>query len=156
MMLVKPERRHLMEIMSWISSEQETVDWAGPDFRYPFDAGSFAEDLKLESLRSFSLVDRGEFLAFGQYYLRIGRCHLARLIVKPDARGRGIANRLLSLLCDEGTRVLEVEECSLFVKADNENAIKAYSGFGFVLAKYPEEMFLENSQYMIRSQGQLA
>lgn len=152
MQLIQPLENHLLEMMSWFSSEQELLDWSGPNFRYPFDLSSFVEDLKLNELSSFALVaDKTEFLAFGQYYQRLGKCHLGRLIVKPKFRGKGIAKELMSKICELGTKELEVKECSLFVLAHNDNAIKSYKKFGFSFGNYPEELPLENCLYMVKS-----
>lgn len=71
--------------MSWFSTEEELSIWSGPGFRYPFDLSSFKEDLKLDSLKSFSFVSHErKLLAFGQYYPRLGKCHLGRLVVNPN------------------------------------------------------------------------
>ncbi|WP_281560411.1 GNAT family N-acetyltransferase [Thalassomonas sp. RHCl1] len=151
MQLIKPQESHLLEMMAWFSSEDELNEWSGPNFRYPYDLSSFSEDLKLDSLNSFSLVsDNNEFCAFGQYYLRLGRCHLGRLIVNPKFRGKGIASQLMRSICDLGLLQLKVKECSLFVLSHNEKAIKAYEKFGFSFAEYPEEITLENCLYMIK------
>ncbi|WDE12095.1 GNAT family N-acetyltransferase [Thalassomonas haliotis] len=151
MKLIEPQQEHLLKMMSWFSSEQELNLWSGPNFRYPYNLSSFTEDLKLEQLNSFSLVSEDNaFCAFGQYYLRLGKCHLGRLIVNPESRGQGIASQLMQQLCDSGLGLLKVKSCSLFVLADNEKAIKAYEKFGFSFADYPEEITLENCLYMVK------
>lgn len=151
MQLIKPLNNHLLEMMSWFSSEHELIDWSGPNFRYPFNLSSFVEDLKLSTLSSYALVsNESEFLAFGQYYQRLGKCHLGRLIVNPKFRGKGIASKLMYNICELGLKELEVKECSLFVLVHNEKAIKAYEKFGFSFANYPDKMPLDNCLYMIK------
>ena len=151
MQLILPLESQLVEMMSWFSSEQELTDWSGPNFRYPYDISTFVEDLKLSELSSFALVSNAsDFLAFGQYYQRLGKCHLGRLIVNPKFRGQGIASELMRHICDVGLEELEVKECSLFVLAHNVNAIKAYEKFGFSFVEYPDEMPLENCLYMVK------
>jgi len=151
MQLIQPLNSHLLEMMSWFSNEKSLTDWSGPNFRYPFDLNSFAEDLKLNTLNSFSLIsNQNEFVAFGQYYQRLGRCHLGRLIVNPKFRGKGIASELMSGLCELGLKNLQLKECSLFVLSHNEQAIKAYEKFGFSFTDYPEEIPLENCLYMVK------
>lgn len=151
MQLIKPLNNHLLEMMSWFSSEHELIDWSGPNFRYPFNLPSFVEDLKLSTLSSYALVsNESEFLAFGQYYQRLGKCHLGRLIVNPKFRGKGIASKLMYNICELGLKELEVKECSLFVLVHNEKAIKAYEKFGFSFANYPDKMPLDNCLYMIK------
>jgi ribosomal protein S18 acetylase RimI-like enzyme len=151
MRLIKPIESNLIEMMSWFSSEQELINWSGPNFRYPFDLSSFIADLSLHTLDSFALVSKGsEFLAFGQYYLRLNKCHLGRLIVNPSLRGQGIVTELLHQLSHIGLKKLEVKGCSLFVLGDNANAIKAYQKFGFSFENYPDEMPLKNCLYMVK------
>ena len=150
--LTQPSEEHLIEMMSWFSNEDELSEWSGPNFRYPFDLKSFTEDLKLNSINSFALVsNQSEFLAFGQYYRRLEKCHLGRLVVNPNYRGKGVALELMKQLCGLGRKDLKVEEYSLFVLDHNKSAIAAYEKFGFEFAKYPKELNLENCQYMIRS-----
>ena len=152
MQLIQPDEQHLLEMMSWFSTEHELKEWAGPNFRFPFTLASFAEDLKLNQLRSFVLVSEGaEFLAFGQFYQRLDKCHLGRLVVNPQFRGKGIAEQLMQRLCQLGLKELGLKHCSLFVLAHNEKAIKAYEKFGFVFAEYPDLIPLEHCLYMVKS-----
>jgi ribosomal protein S18 acetylase RimI-like enzyme len=152
MQLIPPFEDHLVEMMSWFSNEQELIDWAGPNFRYPFNLSSFAEDLKLNPLSSFALLsDESEFLAFGQFYQRLSKCHLGRLIVSPKCRGKGIASKLMTHLCELGLKELQVKDCSLFVATHNHSAIKSYKKFGFSFADYPDEIPFGDCLYMVKS-----
>lgn len=152
MQLVLPLDKHIIEMMNWFSSEQELNDWGGPNVRYPLILSSFLEDLKLTDLKSFVLVsDQAECLAFGQYYRRLNKCHLSRLITHPKFRGRGIVSELMCRLCALGAKELNVSEYSLFVLAHNTTAINAYKKFGFVFESYPHKVPLENCLYMIKS-----
>ena len=151
MRLTQPSDANFIEIMSWFSTEEELSIWSGPGFRYPFDLSSFKNDLKLDSLKSFSLVSvEGNLLAFGQYYLRLDKCHLGRLIVNPNFRGQGIASHLIQKLGVLGKTELKTDSCSLFVLGHNKSAIQAYTKLGFSMADYPEEIPLKNCFYMVR------
>ncbi len=151
MQLIQPLDVHLLEMMTWFPSEDKLVIWSGPNFRYPFNSKSFIEDLNIKKLNSFCLVsNKHDLLAFGQYYQRLGRCHLGRLVVSPKFRGRGVASVLMQHLSELGLKALNVKECSLFVFSHNQNAIKAYEKFGFKFSEYPDEMPLENCLYMVK------
>ena len=151
MKLIAPTESQLLKIMQWFTNEQELTIWSGPNFRYPFDLASFTEDLRMDSLNSFVLVnDELDVIAFGQYYLRIGRCHLGRLVVNPIHRGQGIAPQLIAKLLKLGQHNLTVNEGSLFVLNHNEAAIKSYQSFGFVFTPYPETIPLDNCSYMTK------
>ena len=148
-MLAAAAPPHLLEIMSWFPSRESCQIWGGPEFRFPFTAQSFHADCHLE-LPSRVLLDGGGMLCgFGQYYLRAGRCHLARLAIAPARRGRGLGARLIELLSDEGKAALGVEHCSLFVSIANTSAMAVYERLGFARAAYPGDP-LPGCHYMVR------
>ncbi len=151
MRLTKPSDANFIELMSWFSTEEELSIWSGPGFRYPFDLNSFKSDLKLDVIKSFSFVsNERELLAFGQYYLRLDKCHLGRLVVNPNFRGQGIASCLIQELRALGKSDLKTDSCSLFVLKHNKSAIQAYTKLGFSVADYPDEIPLENCLYMVK------
>jgi len=127
---------HIDSMMDWFLDRRSCAIWAGPDFRYPFTAETFREDMRL-SLPSYSLViDTDEFVAFGQYYARLQRCHLARLAVAPNHRGHGIGHILIRELSRVGRKSVGASECSLFVMDDNTPARRLYEHMGFVTTPY--------------------
>ena len=66
----------LPELMAWFPDAITLRTWGGPAFRHPFTPESFREDAKVDEIDSWSLVgDDGALAAFGQCYLRVGRCH---------------------------------------------------------------------------------
>ncbi len=151
MKLTVPTDQQLVELMSWFSSEEQLTVWSGPNFSYPFDLKSFKRDLKLNMLSSFSMVSsEDDLLAFGQYYLRLGKCHLGRLVVNPHFRGKGVVASLIGQLSVLGKSDLNTQSCSLFVLDHNKSAIKAYTKLGFCITDYPEKIALENCLYMVQ------
>jgi ribosomal protein S18 acetylase RimI-like enzyme len=136
-------------MMRWFPSQESCQIWGGPEFRFPFTAETFRADCHLE-LPSWVLLDaRGVLCGFGQYYLRAGRCHLARLAIAPALRGRGLGTRLIELLCDGGKAALGVEHCSLFVAIANTNAMALYERLGFARLAYPGDP-VPGTHYMVR------
>ena len=143
---------HQKQLMSWFENQQQIIDWAGPDFRYPFEKDSFAQNLMLDARPSFALIaDDSSMVAFGQYYQRLGKCHLARLVVKPSARGQGIVTKLLTRLCARGLKELALTDCSLFVMAHNNKAINAYLAAGFIIEPYPLTLPSEQCLYLVKT-----
>ena len=140
MKLVATTQSHYRELMSWFPDQRSCAFWASPEFPYPFTETTFMEHVR-PNLPSFSLIgDDQELLGFGQYYLRVGRCHLARLVIAPHHRGQGLGAFLVRGLCRRGGRNLGVQECSLFVLPDNVPALTLYRRLGFVEAAYPGEI----------------
>jgi ribosomal protein S18 acetylase RimI-like enzyme len=146
------EDHQLTELMTWFPDLAACRMWGGPQFRFPFTPATFREDAKVDSLSTWSLVqDDGAFVGFGQYYLRVGRCHLGRLAIAPHLRGRGLGRRLVDELSREGARELGVESFSLFVLPGNERASRLYRRLGFVEARYPESSTVfEHCTYMVK------
>jgi len=147
------EQRWLAELMGWFPDTDACRVWGGPGFRFPFTATTFREDARLDSLPTWALVDDdGRFVGFGQYYLRVGRCHLGRLVVAPARRGRGLGSTLVHELCRQGAAELGTQSCSLFVLPGNERALNLYRRLGFVPVPYPEAApTFDGCVYMVRS-----
>lgn len=139
MELVATTQEQFRQLMRWIPDRRSCEFWASPAFPYPFTEATFMEHVRPD-LPSFSLMgDDEELLGFGQYYLRAGRCHLARLVISPFRRGQGLGAFLVRGLCRCGGQELGVQECSLFVLPDNAPAQRLYRRLGFAEATYPGE-----------------
>lgn len=135
----------ISDLMAWFPTRDAVRSWGGPDFRYPFTRRSFLEQIRWRRMRSFTLRDpEGDMVAFGQLYRRDGRIHLARLAVRPGARGRGIGKRLIRGLIAEGRRLYGDRDCSLFVLRNNRRARRCYTSLGFVASDYPADMRFGN------------
>jgi ribosomal protein S18 acetylase RimI-like enzyme len=141
----------IQELKSWFETDHELRDWAGPNLQLPCTSASFSRDIFNPAYVSYSLFDaQNKLVAFGQCYERIGRCHLARLVVAPLKRGQGIAAELIEKLSRQGCQQLAVLEVSLFVYESNTSAIKAYEKVGFEIKDYPQDMPMNGCLYMVR------
>lgn len=157
MKLAAVQSSHVTQLMQWFPDRHSCSIWAGPEFRYPYTDVSFKEDIRLQ-LPSYSMLgDDDELLGFGQYYLRAGRCHLARLAVSPQHRGRALGAFLIRELCRLGCRDMKVSDCSLFVLESNSPAMTLYTRLGFKPAHYPGEMPpIEGCVYLVASHDLIA
>lgn len=126
------------ELMTWFSDAYSVDIWGGPRFRYPFDRASFQEDCHWQDYSSHCLRDQEVLLAFGQMGIRYGRAHLARLIVNPVMRGRGMGRKLLEGLIHEASQSSKCDEVALFVYRHNETAYQCYLSLGFEVQEYPD------------------
>jgi ribosomal protein S18 acetylase RimI-like enzyme len=153
--LVRTTREHLRQMMAWFPDAGSCAVWGGPEFRYPFSEETFVADSRCATLPTWSLVgDGGALLGFGQYYDRVGRCHLGRLVISPDWRGEGLGTRLIDGLIELGAPALRASECSLFVSRSNRAAARLYARLGFTVADYPDGSIPlpgSDSDYMVGS-----
>jgi len=156
--LVPAAESHLVELMTWFADRESTALWGGPHFRHPFTDATFREDAYWGKMPALALVGaEGALLAFGQFYLRAGRCQLARLAVSPARRRQGLGARLVRELTAEGCRRLFVAECSLFVAETNEPATRLYRKLGFVETPLPDgETAVDGIVYMTAPMSVLA
>ncbi|MDH3266990.1 MAG: GNAT family N-acetyltransferase [Gammaproteobacteria bacterium] len=133
--------RDIDELMTWFPDGGSVVIWGGPSFRYPFTRHSFVEDICWGRMASFTLRDpTDQFAAFGQLYERFERINLARLVVNPMMRGRGVGKKLVEMLMAAGRSFFECPEYSLFVFRDNTMAYECYKSMGFSVTDYPQDM----------------
>jgi ribosomal protein S18 acetylase RimI-like enzyme len=126
------------ELMSWFPNEDSVVIWGGPKFAFPFTSRSFRKNCRLREFSSYCLRSpEGEFAAFGQLASRHKRQHLARLVVCPPMRRRGIAKILITMLLEEARISTDCQECGLYVFRYNEPAYRCYLSLGFAVHEYP-------------------
>ena len=155
--LTRFDTSRIGELMAWFPDASACRIWGGPRFRFPFTEASFREDAKLDSLATWMLVSTdGRLTGFGQYYRRLGHCHLGRLAIAPQARGRGLGGVLIREIASRGRAELGTDSYSLFVMHGNERAMKLYRRLGFEERPYPEPASqLAGSVFMVAS-GPLA
>jgi ribosomal protein S18 acetylase RimI-like enzyme len=148
------ELEHVQQIKGWFTDRRQLVYWGGPSMQYPITMGIFVQQVRWQELTSYSLLSmEGELLAFGQFYVRLGRYHLGRLAVSPFHRNKGLAKILIEGLIEKAQNEQLASGVSLFVMDDNVPAVACYTALGFKTARYPEELpgGLENCSYMIRN-----
>ena len=138
-------------LKSWFADKESSYYWCGPGLRYPFTHSTFLEDIHWEKMATYSLLSEGgQFIGFGQYYEKAGRCHLARLVVSPHLRTKGVGRQFILQLMSIGMADLNVTECSLFVVDHNQKALGCYRSLGFKKEQYPPDRdLIEDIEFMV-------
>ena len=86
-----------------------------------------------------ALVDGDGLAAFGQAVPRGSeRAHLARVVVRPDARGRGLGKALIEAVLARAAAA-GFRRVTLYVYNDNVEATRLYARLGFRRAEPPPE-----------------
>ncbi len=123
----------LNTVISWIKDKEACKRWAGPPVRFPLTLQSLKKDIEFSEENTFVMVnDVGELLGLGQLLEKENdRIHMARVIVSPLQRARGLGELLCRLLIDEGIKRYAKIYFSLNVYSDNTTAVKLYQKLGF-------------------------
>lgn len=119
-------------VAGWPVSAAEVALWCGPrDF--PVAAQVVAGWQQDPDVRSHVLVGGGMPLAYGEVWCdeEEGEAELARVIVAPGARGRGIGRRLVRGLAEQA---LWAGHTEIFMRVHPANtaALRCYRGAGFL------------------------
>ena len=124
-------------VASWIGSQRECALWAGPGLPFPLEPSAIPAQIDIRGAINVALDDDEGLAAFGQALLRSpGRAHLARVIVRPDARRRGVGRALVEVLLSRAEEA-GLSLATLNVYRDNVAAATLYSDLGFGLAERP-------------------
>ena len=127
----------LLAAASWIAGRRDCELWAGAAVPWPLDPASLPAQVDMMDAVCLSLVDGHELMAFGQRLQRsAGRAHLTRVIVRPEARRRGLGRALVGELLARA-RTAGYLRASLNVNEDNPAALALYQGLGFRDAQRP-------------------
>lgn len=148
--LIPCQDADLTAVLRWFDDAKGVLAWGGPDLTFPLEINQFKQESRYGKNHSFVLKRSSELLAFGQFYRRLNRCHLGRLVVAPACRGQGFGEVLLEQLWQRGRTQLAASEASLFVLTHNQPAMRLYRRLGFVETPYPKAIPLPDCIYMIR------
>jgi ribosomal protein S18 acetylase RimI-like enzyme len=134
-------------VLSWVTSEDEAEAWAsvGGAAR---DPDLFARWHADPDVRPFLCVDAdGEPCGYGEVWCdpEADEAELARILVDPAVRGRGVGRALVGLLAGEA-RGAGYRDIWLRVISWNEPALACYRAAGFVRASFEEEQEFNQGQ----------
>lgn len=139
------------EIMNWFPDAESVMQWGSPYTRYPLREETFFTDIYWDRVESRVARDEaGELIGFGQFYTKLARCHLARLVINPKFRRRGLGLEFIEQLMRHGGEMLATDEFSLYVMTANKPAWHCYKSLGFHMEPYPHgDPHLDNCVFMV-------
>ena len=116
-------------VAGWAGTPEDCWRWCS---RRSVTAADVAGWAAQPDVRAYGLVDGGELVAYGELWVddHESEVELARLVVAPDRRGRGVGRRLVGALVGEALR----HHPAVFMRVhpDNAAALRSYTGAGFV------------------------
>ena len=123
-------------LISWLNSEKELVQFAGPKFTYPLTISQLEDYVTKDGLMPKTVVDTksGEVIGhcelnFTNEFPRLGKI----LIGNKSYRGKGLGKQLVELMITEIKQIKPTEKVELRVYEWNKNAVDLYTKKGFVI-----------------------
>ena len=153
----KAELEHAREIIGWFPDKESVIALGQSVYEISLAGGDVPgrHITGAGSTPGSPVGEDGRLLGFGQFYQKLGRCHLARLVINPDFRGHGLGEEFVAALMKHGSEDLRAGEFSLYVMTANKPALNCYRSLGFELADYPDgDARLENCVFMIAGLNQ--
>jgi ribosomal protein S18 acetylase RimI-like enzyme len=130
MRLIPFDRRRAKTVAGWVRSSAEASNWCGKA-EFPFQAATVASWSTENDVTAYLLVDAaGRPVAYGEVWSddEEDEAELARLIVDPDRRGRGVGRALVTAL----VAVAGFDNILMRVVPHNDPALACYRSAGFV------------------------
>jgi RimJ/RimL family protein N-acetyltransferase len=140
--LVAFDPAHAPTVASWAVGDDVVRAWCALEGdAVPADV--VAGWSKADDVEAFVYGDPGDApVAYGELWLddEEGEVELARLLVAPERRGRGVGRALVTALVEQARRAHpELPAVILRVRPENEQAIRAYAAAGFVAVPADEQ-----------------
>ncbi|MFI2204602.1 GNAT family N-acetyltransferase [Streptomyces sp. NPDC020192] len=126
-------------LAAWIDGPVELMTWAGPTFDWPLNDRQLAEyaaESATPRRHTWMAWDPGSGEAVGHASVRVDAAlasgRLGRVLVAPQARGRGYGAAMLERVLASAFGELDLERIDLGVFTHNTNAVRLYERLGFV------------------------
>jgi RimJ/RimL family protein N-acetyltransferase len=127
MELVRVRLKYIRDVLFWIKTEADMVQWAGHVFTWPLT--------EKPSLYPFVLSDRKRVVGYcelSQYRRDFNSAMLSRVIVSPKRRNKGLGTFMINEVLRFGFTDLGLNRIGLGVFDFNKAAIRCYTRVGFV------------------------
>ena len=137
---------HAGTVLGWVESAEEADRWASAGSR-ALEPALLHEWHADPEVRPYLCFAGGEPVGYGEVWedREADEAELARILVDPALRCRGIGHRLTGLL-GERARAAGFADVWLRVVPDNEPALAAYRAAGFVRTSPEEEASFNEGQ----------
>lgn len=118
-------------IFSWIADASEASAWASLD-KIPRDPAIFERWHADPDVQAWVLLQDGEPVGYGEVWdsFEVDAVELARILIAPAHRGRGLARILIDKLC-KTFPAAESRTVFMRVRPNNVQAIRCYEGAHF-------------------------
>ncbi len=135
------KQKYIRDILSWIKTEADMIQWAGSIFSWPLTIKQFREHLKASkaqypTLYPFGLYKSNKIIGYceiSDYRCNHRSAMLSRVLISPKNRNKGLGKFMLKEILHYGFNELDLNRIGLGVFDFNVPAIRCYTKAGFVL-----------------------
>ncbi|MFD6285497.1 GNAT family N-acetyltransferase [Streptomyces anthocyanicus] len=122
---------HASTVAGWATTPAEALMWCGLR-EFPVPEGTVMAWQRDPDVTAYVLMETEPPLAYGELWLDAeeDEVELARIIVAPGVRGRGLGRRLVRHLLAQA-RLTGLPEVCMRVHPQNTAALRCYRGAGF-------------------------
>jgi ribosomal protein S18 acetylase RimI-like enzyme len=130
--LIECQESDAREVARWPASAGEARLWAGSACGWPVDASVFRRWHTDPDVKPYVLRDGEASVGYAELWTDEPEreVELARIIVNPDYRSRGVGRRLVGLLLERAS-LTRLPDAFVRVVPENGAAIACYRGAGF-------------------------
>lgn len=127
-------RDDFTRFISWITTGEELIQFAGPAFSFPLTESQLENYIDNKLSLPFKVINTlsGEVIGHGEIYLGDAIPRLCRILVaNPAFRGKGIGKQIVTALLEKAFAITDAKQVDLNVYDWNTGAIKCYESLGF-------------------------
>ncbi|EHH1220600.1 GNAT family N-acetyltransferase [Vibrio vulnificus] len=122
-----------LEVISWFSTEKESLYWGGWMFGWPLSDAEIINRSELPEIEFLILSNGNATLGFIELqHISETEIRLCRVAINPEYRGLGFGRALIALSIAEVRKRKQFSVATLAVFADNVTAYNCYKSYGFV------------------------
>ena len=138
--LRKFKEENITQLINWIHSKEELMQWAGPAYNFPFTEEQMLVELNTAEKECnkliYSVLEKEENIIIGHCQVLIDKKNNSArfgkiLIGNRTFRGKGLGQQIIKELLKIGFMDLKLHRIDLGVFEFNTNAIKSYEKSGF-------------------------
>ncbi len=138
--LKSAQKEHFNTVLTWIQNADQLKLWGGAALSYPPCVETTWAEIGAQAGNSFVLSSSdGGVVGFAQALVRTPTIHLARIIVSPAGRGKGVGKILCEQLIQRVCLEHQPEQITLNVFSHNTVAINLYKSLGFAITSKQED-----------------
>lgn len=123
-------------LISWIDSEEDLIQFAGPAFTFPLTEYQLQKYLENKNSKPFKIIEQSSQKVIGhcEIYLAETSAKLCRILIgEKSFRGKGLGLEIVDRLLEKCFKEFNYSLVELNVYDWNTGAIKCYKKAGFVV-----------------------